>query len=89
MMMPMFACPVDRETGDFEPSAAGRLSPMKLTLNENNQVPISEAKEQDPEVEVGDFLELTAEPVDFIRIGAQAAWRYPARRFEMQSVSRF
>lgn len=64
---------VDRETGDFETFRRWEVVADEDYLNENNQVPISEAKEQDPEVEVGDFLEQTTEPVDFGRIGAQAA----------------
>ena len=64
---------VDRETGDFETFRRWEVVADENYLNENNQVPISEAKEQDPEVEVGDFLEQATEPVDFGRIGAQAA----------------
>ena len=47
---------VDRETGDFETFRRWEVVADENYLNENNQVPISEAKEQDPEVEVGDFL---------------------------------
>jgi N utilization substance protein A len=36
-------------------------------------VPLSEAQAQDAEVEIGDYLEEALEPVDFGRIGAQAA----------------
>ena len=64
---------VDRETGDFETFRRWEVVADENYLNENNQVPISEAKEQDPEVEVGEFLEQATEPVDFGRIGAQAA----------------
>ena len=64
---------VDRETGDFETFRRWEVVADENYLNENNQVPISEAREQDPEVEVGDFLEQATEPVDFGRIGAQAA----------------
>ena len=64
---------VDRETGDFETFRRWAVVAEEDYLNENNQTPLSEAQEQDPEVEVGDFLEETIEPVDFGRIGAQAA----------------
>ncbi|MEO8411942.1 MAG: transcription termination factor NusA, partial [Propionivibrio sp.] len=36
-------------------------------------IPLSEAQQQDPEVEIGDYLEEALEPIDFGRIGAQAA----------------
>ncbi len=64
---------VDRETGDFETFRRWAVVAEEDYLNENNQTPLSEAQEQDPEVEVGDFLEEAIEPVDFGRIGAQAA----------------
>ena len=64
---------VDRETGDFETFRRWEVVADEDYLNEDNQVPLSEAKEQDAEVEVGDFLEQSVEPVDFGRIGAQAA----------------
>ena len=64
---------VDRETGDFETFRRWAVVAEEDYLNENNQTPLSEAQEQYPEVEVGDFLEEAIEPVDFGRIGAQAA----------------
>ena len=64
---------VDRETGDFETFRRWAVVAEEDYLKEDNQTPHSEAQEQDPEVEVGDFLEEAIEPVDFGRIGAQAA----------------
>ena len=64
---------VDRDTGDFETFRRWEVVADEDYLNENQQTPLSEAKEQDPDVEVGDYLEETTEPVDFGRIGAQAA----------------
>ena len=64
---------VDRETGDFETFRRWEVVADEDYLNENHQVPLSEASEQDAEIEVGDFLEQAIEPVDFGRIGAQAA----------------
>ena len=37
------------------------------------QVPISAALVEDPEFQVGDFIEEPLEPIDFGRIGAHAA----------------
>jgi len=64
---------VDRETGNFESFRRWVVVADDEFENEHLQIPLEEAKEQDPEVEVGDFLEEPLEPVDFGRIGAQAA----------------
>ncbi|HRF71331.1 MAG TPA: transcription termination factor NusA [Accumulibacter sp.] len=64
---------VDRETGDFETFRRWEVVADEDFLDEEQTIPLSEALEQDPEVEVGDFLEEALEPVDFGRIGAQAA----------------
>ena len=64
---------VDRETGDFETFRRWEVVADEDYLNEALTVPLSEAKEQDPDVDVGDFLEEVLEPIDFGRIGAQAA----------------
>jgi N utilization substance protein A len=64
---------VDRETGDFETFRRWEVVANPDFLDEEQQIPFSEAQVQDPEVEVGDFLEEALEPIDFGRIGAQAA----------------
>jgi len=64
---------VDRETGDYETFRRWEVVADADFLNEEVQIPLSEAQEQDPEVEIGDFLEESLEPIDFGRIGAQAA----------------
>ncbi|MBK7677121.1 MAG: transcription termination/antitermination protein NusA [Candidatus Accumulibacter sp.] len=64
---------VDRETGDFETFRRWEVVADEDFLDEEQQVPLSEAQTQDPEVEIGDYLEESLEPVDFGRIGAQAA----------------
>lgn len=64
---------VDRETGDFESFRRWEVVADEDYLNENLTVPLCDAKKQDAEVEVGDFLEEVLEPIDFGRIGAQAA----------------
>lgn len=64
---------VDREDGEFESFRRWQVVADEDFLNEVNQVPLSEAQKQDAEVEVGDFLEEALEPIDFGRIGAQAA----------------
>ncbi len=64
---------VDRVTGDFETFRRWEVVADADYLSETREVPLSEAQEQDPEIEIGDYLEEMLEPIDFGRIGAQAA----------------
>ena len=49
------------------------IVPDEEFIHEAQHAALSDARKQDPEVEIGDFLEETLEPIDFGRIGAQAA----------------
>jgi N utilization substance protein A len=64
---------VDRETGDFETFRRWEVVADEDFLDEEQQVPLVGSPDQDPEVEIGDYLEESLEPIDFGRIGAQAA----------------
>ncbi len=64
---------IDRNTGNFESFRRWQVVADEEYVNEHLQIPVSEAREDDPEVEAGDFLEEPLEPIDFGRIGAQAA----------------
>jgi N utilization substance protein A len=64
---------VDRESGDFETFRRWEVVPDEEFIHEAQHVALSEAQQQDPDIEVGDFLEEALEPIDFGRIGAQAA----------------
>ena len=64
---------IDRNTGNYESFRRWQVVPDDEYVNEFLEVPLSEARKDDPEVEAGDFLEEQLEPVDFGRIGAQAA----------------
>jgi len=64
---------IDRETGDFESFRRWLVVADQDHLSETLEIPLSEAQEQDADVEVGDYLEEALEPIDFGRIGAQAA----------------
>lgn len=64
---------IDRDTGDFDSFRRWLVVADEEFENEALQVPLSEAREQDGEVEPGDYLEQALEPIDFGRIGAQAA----------------
>ena len=64
---------VDRASGVFETFRRWEVVDDEEYMNEARQIPLSEARKQDIEIEVGDYLEAATEPVDFGRIGAQAA----------------
>ena len=64
---------VNRTSGDYETFRRWEIVAEGDCLNREAQIPLSEAQQQDPEVEIGDFLEEEQEHVDFGRIGAQAA----------------
>lgn len=64
---------IDRATGNFESFRRWEVTDDDALENEALQIALSDARKQDTEVEVGDFLEETLEPIDFGRIGAQAA----------------
>ena len=64
---------VDRESGSFEAFRRWQVVTDEEFENPATQIIIEDAKVQDAEAELGDFLEESLEPVDFGRIGAQAA----------------
>jgi len=64
---------IDRNTGNYDSFRRWQVVADNEYVNEYLQVPLSEARKDDPEVEAGDFLEEPLEPIDFGRIGAQAA----------------
>ncbi|MCL2022037.1 MAG: transcription termination factor NusA [Betaproteobacteria bacterium] len=67
------AVTIDRETGEYQSFRRWQVVADEEYVNEFNQTPLSEAQKDDGEVEIGDFLEETLEPIDFGRIGAQTA----------------
>ena len=64
---------IDRETGNYESFRRWQVVPDDEYVNEYLEVPLSEARKDDPEIEAGDSLEEPLEPIDFGRIGAPAA----------------
>jgi N utilization substance protein A len=64
---------IDRNSGNYDSFRRWQVVADSEYVNEYLQVPLSEAQKDDPEVEAGDFLEEPLEPIDFGRIGAQAA----------------
>jgi N utilization substance protein A len=64
---------VDRNSGSYESFRRWQVVPDNEYVNEFLEIPLSEAQKDDPDVESGDSLEEPLEPIDFGRIGAQAA----------------
>jgi N utilization substance protein A len=64
---------IDRNTGAHEAFRRWLVVPDDMIENPEQQIGLSEAREQLPEVQLEDHIEEALEPVDFGRIGAQAA----------------
>jgi len=64
---------IDRNTGEYEAYRRWLVMNEEDMDNYEQQIGLVEAREQLSEVNVGDFIEESLEPVDFGRIGAQAA----------------
>ena len=64
---------IDRETGDHEAFRRWQVVYEPDLENEDNQIGITDARDEDPEVQIGDYIEEELEPIEFGRIGAQAA----------------
>ena len=64
---------IDRNSGSFESFRRWQVVPDNEYVNEFLEIPLSDAQKDDPEIEAGDSLEEPLEPIDFGRIGAQAA----------------
>ncbi|MCG6873679.1 MAG: transcription termination factor NusA [Betaproteobacteria bacterium] len=64
---------VDRETGDFESFRRWQVVPDDAVEFPGHQIAISDALKQYQDVQVEDYIEEALEPIEFGRIGAQAA----------------
>ncbi len=64
---------IDRETGEYDSFRRWHVVPDEEYLDEGLQIPLSEAKQKQPDIEVGGIIEERLEPVEFGRIGAQTA----------------
>ncbi|AOB26448.1 MULTISPECIES: transcription termination factor NusA [Bordetella] len=65
---------IDRETGGHEGFRRWLVVPDEAGLQEpDKQELLSDARELAPDIEVGEYIEEALEPVEFGRIGAQAA----------------
>jgi N utilization substance protein A len=64
---------VDRESGAFEAFRRWLVVEDDLVENPEQQIGLADAREQVPDVQLEEFIEEALEPIDFGRIGAQAA----------------
>ncbi len=64
---------IDRATGNYDSFRRWQVVADDEYVNEYLQIPLSDARKDDADVEAGDYLEEPLEPIDFGRIGAQAA----------------
>jgi len=69
---------IDRKTGDYEAFRRWEVLPDEDTEDvefetDSRQIRLTDAREHDAELEVGDFIEESMEPPEFGRIAAQAA----------------
>ncbi len=64
---------IDRESGDYESFRRWQVVPDGELEDHDLQVILTEARKQIPDIEIGEFIEEELEPIEFGRIGAQAA----------------
>jgi N utilization substance protein A len=64
---------IDRETGEFEAFRRWLVVPDDMVENEEQQIGLTAAQKQIADVQLEEYIEEGLEPVDFGRIGAQAA----------------
>ena len=64
---------IDRETGDYESFRRWQVLPDEEIEEPARQLTLEEARKTDPEVELEGYIEEALEPIEFGRIGAQAA----------------
>ena len=64
---------VDRETGDFESFRRWQVVADEAVENSPQQIPLSEAVKLHADIQLEEYIEEQLEPIEFGRIGAQAA----------------
>jgi N utilization substance protein A len=64
---------IDRESGDYDAFRRWQVVDNPEIEDEGYQITITDAQDRDPELQIGDFIEEPLEPIEFGRIGAQAA----------------
>ncbi|MCL2161773.1 MAG: transcription termination factor NusA [Betaproteobacteria bacterium] len=64
---------IDRETGDYDSFRRWVVKPDEEVTNDEAEMGLIDARELHPDIEVDEYVEEPLEPIDFGRIGAQAA----------------
>ncbi|MDR2259376.1 MAG: transcription termination factor NusA [Azoarcus sp.] len=64
---------IDRATGDYESFRRWLVMPDEEVVNDEAEMGIVDARDIRPEIDLGEYIEEPLEPIDFGRIGAQAA----------------
>ena len=64
---------IDQETGEFDSFRRWQVVPDEAVENPDAQIALSEAQREMPDIQLDEFIEEQLEPIDFGRIGAQAA----------------
>ncbi|MDR1854286.1 MAG: transcription termination factor NusA [Azoarcus sp.] len=64
---------IDQETGDYESFRRWVVMPDEEVTNDEAEMGIIDARDIRPDIELGEYIEEALEPIDFGRIGAQAA----------------
>ncbi|MBM3392427.1 MAG: transcription termination/antitermination protein NusA [Betaproteobacteria bacterium] len=64
---------IDQETGEFESFRRWQVVPDEAVENPDAQIGLTEAQAEMPEIQLDEFIEEQLDPIDFGRIGAQAA----------------
>ena len=64
---------IDRETGDYESFRRWQVLPEEEIEEPARQMTLEQARERVPDIELEGFVEEQLEPIEFGRIGAQAA----------------
>jgi N utilization substance protein A len=64
---------IDRETGEYESFRRWLVVPDDMVEDPEQQIGLTDAQKQIPDIALEEFVEEELEPIDFGRIGAQAA----------------
>ncbi len=64
---------IDRETGDHASYRRWLVMPDEEVTNDEGEMGIIDAREINPDIKLGEYIQEPLEPIDFGRIGAQAA----------------
>ncbi|MBX3646106.1 MAG: transcription termination/antitermination protein NusA [Rhodocyclaceae bacterium] len=64
---------IDQETGEFESFRRWQVVPDEAVENPDAQIALTDAQKEMPDIQLDEFIEEQLEPIEFGRIGAQAA----------------